>query len=1008
MVFRKSLLSSSVALALIGTAVPAFAQDGGVIEEVIVEGGIRGSLKASMDIKRDSMGVVDAISAEDIGKFPDANLAESLQRITGVSISRSRGEGSQVTVRGFGPEFNLVTLNGRQMPTHNGTSRSFDFGDLASEGVAGVQVYKTGRADVPSGGVGSTINISTPKPLEADSIFSVSAKAVNDTSTRVGDEYTPEFSGIYMDTFADDTIGIAVIASRQERNNGVNAAVVNGWFTRPGNDCELASSGVEPEDWPKLPCDLATGVPNAENQINRPLTADSNYSLPQSMAYNVAEYRSERTNGQVVLQMAPSDSVTMTMDYIRSEFDLERSYSDMSAWFSNRTALSQSSEWTDGSIATPIFYSERVNNADFAMGTGEDGSKNVNESLGLNFEWQVNGDLILNLDWHDSSATQGANNPYGTSALITMASFNKVGHSIITGNDFPVMVLDLNSGGEADRPLYKNDMVVTGSQFSNKAAKMTIEQTKLSGTWDFLDNSSIDFGVQITDVDNRAVSNTVQLDNWGGTTDPGDLYDVIQWATISGQFDEIQGHDHPDLQTEFFVADFDDLVSVSEAYYAENEVNDVSYARVGDCGTGYCADFNNWDNEYRTAEDSVAAYFRYNLNTEVDGMPMNLHLGVRYEETDIESPAVNMTFEGTSWTKAGNELYVIAAKDENGKLIKTETNFVGEYNFLLPSIDFDIEFMPDVIFRASFSETVTRPGFDSVQGGLQASARTQYYPNVRPGASGGNPGLEPIQSRNIDLSLEWYYGEGSYLSVGYFDKDVDKFIGSSIEQQALFDIPNLVGGALWEQAISESGFTANQYTDLGRYILDNYQDSEYVDGDTIIGAPGDPSVIWNITRPVNQKEANVDGIEINLQHFFGDSGYGFIANATFADADVGYDNMNSLEGQFVLNGLSNSANLIGVYDKDGLSVRLAYNWRDDFLAGAGQGQGTYTNPTNVEAYGQLDFGITYEYNDKLTIYASGLNITDETVHVYGKTKDLVLQAVQGGPRYDLAIRYKLF
>ena len=106
MVFRKSLLSSSVALALVGTYSPAYAQsDEAVIEEIIVEGGIRGSLKASMDIKRDSRGVVDAISAEDIGKFPDANLAESLQRITGVSISRSRGEGSQVTVRGFGPEY---------------------------------------------------------------------------------------------------------------------------------------------------------------------------------------------------------------------------------------------------------------------------------------------------------------------------------------------------------------------------------------------------------------------------------------------------------------------------------------------------------------------------------------------------------------------------------------------------------------------------------------------------------------------------------------------------------------------------------------------------------------------------------------------------------------------------------------------------------------------------------------------------------------------------------------
>ena len=134
MVFKKRLLSSSVALAMVGAYQPAVAQSNAEIEEIIVTGGIKGSLKRSMDIKRDSMGVVDAISAEDIGKFPDANLAESLQRITGVSISRQRGEGSQVTVRGFGPEYNLVTLNGRQMPTHNGASRSFDFGDLASEG----------------------------------------------------------------------------------------------------------------------------------------------------------------------------------------------------------------------------------------------------------------------------------------------------------------------------------------------------------------------------------------------------------------------------------------------------------------------------------------------------------------------------------------------------------------------------------------------------------------------------------------------------------------------------------------------------------------------------------------------------------------------------------------------------------------------------------------------------------------------------------------------------------
>src|SRR5210317_691288 len=346
-IFSRTPLATAVAVA-VGTAFAAptvsFAQEEEVIEEIITTG-IRSSLNRAMDIKRSETGVVDAISAEDIGKFPDANLAESLQRITGVSIDRQRGEGSQVTVRGFGPEYNLVTVNGRQMPTHNGANRSFDFGDLASEGVAGVQVYKTGRADVPSGGVGSTINISTPKPLEGEPTASLAAKTVYDTSTRVGDSVTPEFSGIYIGRFMDDTVGVAITGSRQVRNNGVNTAFVNGWYTRPGDD-------VIPDGSTNV------RVINDENQLNRPQSPDENYSIPQAVAYNIAEFESERTNAQLVLQWAPTDNITTTVDYLRAEYDLERSYSDLSAWFSNTAALSQSSRWTEGPIATPIIYTE--------------------------------------------------------------------------------------------------------------------------------------------------------------------------------------------------------------------------------------------------------------------------------------------------------------------------------------------------------------------------------------------------------------------------------------------------------------------------------------------------------------------------------------------------------------------------------------------------------------------------------------------------------------------------
>ena len=332
--FSRTPLAAGVAFALgVSAATPVVAQDTGdeqVLEEIVTVG-IRGSLQRSMDVKRGATGVVDAISAEDIGKFPDANLAESLQRITGVSIDRQRGEGSQVTVRGFGPEYNLVTVNGRQMPTHNGTNRSFDFADLASEGVAGVQVYKTGRADVPSGGVGSTINISTPEPLKGQPTFSLAAKSVWDTSTRTGKDITPELSGIYLGRYFDDTIGIAITASHQVRNNGVNTAFVNGWYTRPGDDT-LPDGTIEAR------------VPADENNVGRPTSPDENYSILQSMAYNIAEYETERTNAQVVLQWAPTENITTTVDYIRSEFDLERSYNDLSAWFSNTAALSQSSE----------------------------------------------------------------------------------------------------------------------------------------------------------------------------------------------------------------------------------------------------------------------------------------------------------------------------------------------------------------------------------------------------------------------------------------------------------------------------------------------------------------------------------------------------------------------------------------------------------------------------------------------------------------------------------------
>jgi TonB-dependent receptor len=962
------------------------AQEGEVIEEIVTTG-IRGSLTRSMDIKRTSSGVVDAISAEDIGKFPDANLAESLQRITGVSIDRERGEGSQVTVRGFGPEYNLVTVNGRQMPTHNGVNRSFDFADLASEGVAGVHVYKTGKADVPSGGIGSTINILTPEPLKGEPTFSLAAKAVADTSSRTGDTVTPEVSGIYLGRYMDDTVGVAIIASHQTRNNGVNAAITSGWYTRPGDDV-LPDGSVDRR------------LANDANQVNRPQTADESYSIPQNLAYNISEFESERTNAELVLQWAPTENVTATVDYIRSEFELDRTYSDLSAWFSNTAALSQASEWTDGPIASPIIYTETNDNNDFAMGTGADGFKNENESVGFNVEWWLTDRLMLEFDYHDSSAESGANGPNGTSSLITMASFNKVGQSYISGYELPIFTNNLNSGGEANRPLYANDMILTGSVFTNDASVMDLEQSKIAGSLEFSDEASIDFGVQTTEVNNRSQSSNVQLDNWGGIGNPGDLADIVVRSSIENQFDELSGSNHPDLQTEFFTATLADLQTAGEAYYTNSG---AEYAETGDCGTGYCAS-TNWGTDLRTTEETTAAYLQFNWNGQFGSMPANFRMGLRYEETDVTSSALDKTWVGSSWVGAGDELNITEAVDDDGNPIQSFTNVTGDYDVTLPNLDFDIEPWEDIVLRVSMSETITRPSYNDIKGGLSPDG-TQYRFNTRPSASAGNPGLVPIQSENLDLSVEWYYGDGSYLSVGYFEKDVDNFIGTGRESGTTFEIPNIVGGALWNQAISEGGLDPTDGNGVAQYILNNYQDSPYVDGQTIVSAPNDPSIVFDLSRPVNQRTAAVDGWEVNLQHTFGDTGFGFIVNATVVDADVEYDKSNSLEGQFVLNGLSDSANFIGFYDGENLQVRAAYNWRDDFIGGVGQAEGTRTNPTFIKAYGQWDLSVTYYLNDNATLYFNGLNLTNETRHVYSLTERQILQAVQTGPRYDIGFRY---
>ena len=995
MKFRKKPLVQAIAFAL-GAAASgsAVAQSAGEqpaeLEEIVVTG-IRASLERSMDLKRESAGVVDAITAEDMGDFPDTNLAESLQRITGVSIDRERGEGARITVRGLGPDFNLVTLNGRQMPTTSGLGRSFDFGNLASEGISAVEVFKSGRADIPTGGMGATINVRTTRPLDAPGFKATAAASAmyDDSRTKLSDSsFTPEISGLISGTFMDDRIGVSLSAVRQERESGSATASVGGWRTFSG-ETDNCWCGAGPSEWGGIP---PAGDPN---QQNRPGPGDI-YSVPQVIGYELADYDRVRTNGQLTLQFRPIDSVTATLDYTYAELELDRTYNNLSAWFNFG---GQETLWTDGPNATPLTYTENSANSDYAMGTGTDAFRNELNSLGFNLEWQVTDRLRLGLDYHDSKATNEPNSPYGNSALLSIAAFTRNRTTGYFGQELPILQLGLSD------PLSPDDMIVTGSVFVNNFSEMDIDQATFSGNLEF-DASfvrSIDFGVQLTDVDNRAAGSVVQRDAWSGVTKRGAIADLMNPANMGNSFDEIPGAGDPRRQSDFYTFDMAALIARTEALIASGDATLFvpGNGDLGRCGTALCPT-DNLQYDRRTTEETQSAYFQLNTETEWAGTPVSMRFGLRYEQTDVVSKALSPNYTGLLWV-AGNELQL----QFQGT---TFTELEGDYQYWLPNFDFSMDITDSLKYRTSLSRTLARPGYLQIQGGPTLDSPVRVG-----GGTGyvGDPTLEPYVSDNVDLSLEWYYGNGSYVSVGYFYKDVQNFIGTATVADQPFGLPHPTLGPLGEEARAATG--SSDGAALFEWILANRPDAEGVDevARTIAGVAGrDPASPFNLSIPVNIEQASLDGWELMIQHNFGETGFGVIVNYTIVEADVGYDDLLceqpncNLSQQFVVTGLSDSANFIGYYEKHGIGIRVAYNWRDKFLSGTGQNNVGNGPPTYVDDYGQWDMNASYQINDNFIVFADILNLTNETAYVHGRSEDQVLFATQLGTRYNVGLRYK--
>ena len=998
------LLLGVSSLALVALPVPAFAQDApdtatvgeaGDSQEAapaesanevaadgeIVVTGIRASLQQSMNIKRNAQGVVDAISAEDIGKFPDTNLAESLQRITGVSIDRQSGEGSKVTVRGFGPDFNLVLLNGRQMPASGlgdccsaPASRSFDFANLAAEGIAAVEVYKSGRATLPTGGIGSVINIRTPRPLDRKGLQgSIGVKGVLDLS-REGDlTPTPEISGIISQTFADDTIGILVSGSYQRRKASLaqfNAGWREGYLGDENN-------------WGSLPVDENDWRGNFDRTENRPGPTDV-YQVTQNAGYDFTDIDRKRYNAQAVLQIKPTDTLSALVDYTFSQNTLEARTNSIGVWFNHDQT---SSSWTDGPVAGPNFYSETFGpGKDLAITGAVAANRNINHSIGGNLAWEGPGGLRLELDAHHSTAESKPTSPYGSNIAVGSAIFGVREQTVDFTSDMPVISVEMYPGSE----ITPGNIRPAGNAFRNAYMKNRINEVSARGGYDF-DTSfidSLDFGVTYTDNKVRSAYGFIQSDSWGGTLSadetPDDLYTLVG---LPDRLDGMSGSNNPAIIPSYFDVDTVGLIEL-----LENQIGVCSQPWSGTAQPGTClAEFTV---DRRISEKSVAPYIQSTHKFDLGTMSANLRLGLRYEKTKVRSAALVPVPSGTALVSF-NEIAVLPPEQSDFTTLK------GEYKNWLPAVDFDLRPRRDVVVRASYSHTLTRADYASLQGGLTVNSP------ARPGGgstgASGNPGLIPYKSKNIDLSAEWYYGPESYVSVGWFHKRVSNFISTTTTQTPLFGLTNPGQGPAFLEAQAALGANAT-FDDIMGYIVANYPELVYRNAANepigILGVGTDPELVFTVTQPGNSdRVAKLKGWEFAVQHRFWDTGFGAILNYTIVKSDTSYNNaLRYTESQFAITGVSDSANAVLYYDKNGIQARVAYNWREGFLSGYG------FDPFYIEDYGQWDVSASYEFRRNMTVFVEGINVTNADRRGHMRSDQAVFFAAPGYARYAAGLR----
>ncbi len=831
---RKKLTAAITGIvALTGTA---YAQEPVTEEEVIVTG-IIASLSRAMDVKREASTVVDSIASEDLGKFPDLNVAESLQRITGVSIDRDGGEGQQVTVRGFGPQFNMVLVNGRQI-ANDSSGREFNFDVLAADQISGADVYKSSQASLQDGGVGATIDVSTARPLDNPG-FQVagSIKAVYES---LSEESSPAASALISHTFNDDTMGILFAVSHQERAVQINRIETVGW--RPGLTLENNAGDDDPD--------------TVE-------TIATNVYLPRNWDQIVDNQDRTRTNGSLVFQFAPNDDIAITLDGFVSTFEVDSLVTDLASWFEpDRVGAAEVDE-----NGTAIFFTQEQGldissgapRTDFVSHT-RNSRDSTTAGFGINIDYAITDKLsgVFDISTSEAENDQAGKNRFNVIGIDNNYQFDtRSGSPVVSHDGFGngnLPAVELNRAHYNERNGFTDEDEITELKADFEYSSDTdvfqtlkfgaYTQSREKSRFQEFTNAGCAFCGYITPVPDGLMRTFTASNFFSGLIDTFYTYDGEDY------FDYLETPSTAELQDQIILA-ADPSATPDTA---------------GALGAGFIPELQ--DNRYTIEEDITSLYLDITFGHDIGDMPLTVNFGARYSETDIDVTAIQSSIDDVVPT---SDLTLFQ------NILGTPTEFTqgSSYANLLPSINVKLDITDDMVFRYAFYDSLTRPTLDQ----LSPATIFQQPRRQNLAADGGNPALKPFKSENWDVSFEWYYSDSSSLTFAFFNKEVDDFI-VTLTGDETFTLQDRIGQP------DERCNVANEPTCADAFVLETEE---------LFGS----QEVYSVTRPQNTESAVVSGYEAAWTHVW-EFGLGVTVNATVVDSDavIGADTTQSfaLEG----------------------------------------------------------------------------------------------------------------